>query len=292
MTQGESEREYFNITREARAAAAAHTGPTAERYDTAFERYLAAIAHEEEHLPRHEGLAHSDLYWNIHNNLVSDVMTRSVYTVSDHTPFKEIVSTLVRHHISAVPVVDAENHVLGMVSESDLLAKVVAGGDPRVHVKGGHATREVRRKSHAETAGELMHAPAITTRPDVSIVQAARTAALAHTRRLPVVDHSGVLVGIVTRSDLLRVFRRGDAEIREHLIEHVLANQPFLDASAVELTVRDGVVRLTGEVERRALIAPLVEAIRSTAGVVGVHDDIAYRIDDDTFMPPPKTPLY
>lgn len=292
MTQGESEREYFNITREARASAPEHAGPTADRYDSAFERYLAAIAHEEEHLPRNEGLAHSELYWNIHNNMVSDVMTRSVYTVREHTPFKEIVSTLVRHHISAVPVVDADNHVLGMVSESDLLAKVVAGGDPRVHVKGAHATREVRRKSHAETAGEVMHEPVVTTRPDVSIVQAARTAALAHTRRLPVVDQAGVLVGIVTRSDLLRVFRRSDAEIRDHLVEDVLVNQPFLNASDIELTVSDGVVRLTGEVERRALIAPLLDVIRATAGVVGIHDEIAYRIEDDTFMPPPKAPLY
>jgi CBS domain-containing protein len=268
-------------------SADAHTGPTTERYNSALERYLKAVAGADEHASPAGAAVHGELYWNIGNNLVSDVMTRAVISVSADTPFKEVVDTLSRNRISAVPVINAERRVLGIVSESDLLAKVVTGGDPRVRVKGGRSTRAyMRRKSHAETAAELMSSPVVTVRPDASIVHTAQTAAREHVRRLPVIDASGVLVGIVTRSDLLRIFRRGDEEIRAHLVD-VVARQFCLDPAAVQLSVHDGVVTLSGEVERRLLIAPLLDAVRATAGVVGVHDELSYRVDD-TILPAPK----
>jgi CBS domain-containing protein len=178
-----------------------------------------------------------------------------------------------------------------VVSESDLLAKVVAGGDPRVRVRTGRAEKaERRRKSHAETAGELMRSPAVTVRPEASVVHAARVAALEHVRRLPVVDAHGVLAGIVTRSDLLRVFLRDDRDIREHL-ESLFADQFCIDTSAFDISVRDGIVTLTGQLERRGLIAPLLDAVRTTAGVIGVHDNLTYRFDD-TFAPAPRGPMF
>lgn len=229
--------------------------------------------------------------WSLENNLVRDVMTRDVVSVTADTPFKEIVDTLATCRVSAVPVVDADHKVLGVVSESDLLAKVVAGGDPRVRVGVGHSEKTAtRRKSHAETAHELMHAPAVTVHPDASVVHAARLAAIEHVRRLPVVDASGVLAGIVTRSDLLRVFHRDDRDLREHL-ERVFADQFCIDTSAVDISVHDGVVTLTGQLERRGLIAPLLDAVRTTAGVVGVHDNLSYRLDD-TFASVPQGPLF
>jgi CBS domain-containing protein len=286
-----SDREKHSASRDAAAVAITHMGPAAERYNSALERYLKAVASSDEHASHASTALRGELYWNIENNLVSDVMTHAVISVSADTPFKEVVDTLARNRISAVPVVNAEHRVMGIVSESDLLAKVVTGGDPRVRVKGGRSTRAyVRRKSHAETAAELMSSPAVTVRPDASIVHAARTAALEHVRRLPVVDASGVLVGIVTRSDLLRVFRRGDDEIRAHLVD-VLARQFCLDVSAVRLSVHDGIVTLSGDVERRMLIAPLLDAVRATAGVVGVHDELTYRVDD-TILPAPRSSLY
>ncbi len=284
-----SDQEKFTAEHEAAAVTTSHLGPTADRYNSALERYMKAVSAEPSS-PAGD-IVHGDLYWNIENNLVRDVMTRRVVSVTEQAPFKQIVDTLARHRISALPVVDADHRVLGIVSESDLLTKVVAGGDPRPHLKGGHAAKvTARRKSHAETAAELMTAPAVTISPEVSIVHAARTAAIRHVRRLPVVDASNVLVGIVTRSDLLSVFRRDDEEIRAHLVDDMLARQFCLDLSAVNLTVRNGIVTLSGEVERRMLIAPIVDAVRQTAGVVAVHDELAYRIDD-TILPAPADPL-
>jgi CBS domain-containing protein len=283
-----SERERFDAAREQPAP---HTGPTAERYRSALHRYVAAISAAD---PRGAAVMRSPLQeayrWNLENNLVRDVMSENVVSVTVDTPFKAIVDTLATCRVSAVPVVDADFNVLGVVSESDLLAKVLAGGDPRVRVGTGRTEKaERRRKSHAETAGELMRSPAVTVRPEASVVHAARVAALEHVRRLPVVDAHGVLAGIVTRSDLLRVFLRDDRDIREHL-DSLFADQFCIDTSAVDISVRDGVVTLTGQLERRGLIAPLLDAVRTTAGVIGVHDNLTYRFDD-TFAPAPRGPM-
>ena len=284
-----SERERFDVTR---GPAELHTGPTAERYRSALHSYVAAVsggAEERGSTPRSP--LREAYRWNLENNLVRDVMTTNVVSVTVDAPFKAIVDTLATCRVSAVPVVDGQYKVLGVVSESDLLAKVVAGGDPRVRVGAGRPEKvERRRKSHAETARELMRSPAVTVRPEASVVHAARIAAIEHVRRLPVVDAQGVLAGIVTRSDLLRVFLRDDGDIRGHL-ESMFADQFCIDTSAVDISVRDGIVTLTGQVERRGLIAPLLDAVRTTAGVIGVHDNLTYRFDD-TFAPPPRGPIF
>lgn len=283
-----SERERFNVRGDPTVR---RNGPTAERYRSALHRYVAAISGVDQREATTQSPLQEAYPWSLENNLVRDVMTEGVVSVTADTPFKEIVDTLATYRVSAVPVVDAEYKVLGVVSESDLLAKVVAGGDPRVRVGGGHAEKvATRRKSHAETARELMHSPAVTVRAEASVVHAARLAAIEHVRRLPVVDASGVLAGIVTRSDLLRVFLRDDRDIREHL-ERVFADQFCIDTSAVDIAVRDGIVTLTGQLERRGLIAPLLDAVRTTAGVIGVHDNLSYRFDD-TFASAPQGPLF
>ena len=276
-----SDRERFEAAQESVAAAATHTGPTAERHQSALGRYLGAVGDVPEHQPRSDETLRDEYWWNLENNLVRDVMTHDVICVTGDTPFKDIVDTLSKHRVSAVPVVDADQNVLGVVSESDLLAKVVAGGDPRARIQSGLSTRaQTRRKSHGEVAGELMSAPAVTVHGESSVVHAARVAAMARVRRLPVVDAHGSLVGIVTRSDLLRVFLRDDEEICTHIVA-MFDSQFCIDTTAVDIAVHDGVVTLTGEVERRLLITPLLDAVRATAGVVGVHDNLTYRFDDD-----------
>jgi CBS domain-containing protein len=277
------EREAHRTASEATLDAGARGAFRSDRYHTALERYLAAVARPA--LPADSG--HGERYWNLEGNLVRDVMTTPVISVGESATFKEIVATLADNRVSAIPVVNAARAVVGVVSESDLLAKVVTGGDPRARHRGGDAARnQVHRKSHGETAGELMASPVITTHPEASVVDAARAAALGHVRRLPVVDGSGVLVGIVTRSDLLRVFLRDDDELRAH-IRDVTIRQLLLDPASIEVSVTDGVVTLAGQLDRRMQIGPLLEAVRSTAGVVGVHDNLSCRADDTALPPPP-----
>jgi CBS domain-containing protein len=282
-----SDRERFEATQESSAAAATHTGPIAERHESALGRYLGAVSNVPEHELRSDETLYDEYSWNLENNVVRDVMTEDVICVTGDTPFKEIVNTLSKHRVSAVPVVDADQKVLGVVSESDLLAKVVTGGDPEARIEDGPSPRvQTRRKSHGEVARELMSSPAVTIHAECSVVHAARVGAMARVRRLPVVDAIGSLVGIVTRSDLLRVFLRNDEEIGTHIVA-MFASQFCMDTTAVNIAVHDGVVTLTGEVERRLLIRPLLDAVRATAGVVGVHDKLTYRFDDRILPPPP-----
>ena len=216
--------------------------------------------------------------WMLDNIVVADVMTRTVVSVRDDSPFKQIIEALTEAHVSALPVVDPDRHVLGIVSESDLLAKV-AVGRPAPHLPADTTeTPRAHRKAEAETARDLMTSPVVTTRPDTPVSHAARVAALQHVRRLPVVDSDDKLVGIVTRSDLLRVFLRDDEAIREHVIS-LIRRQLFIDTSTIEVDVLDGVVTLRGQLDSRVMFEPLVDVIRDTTGVVAVHDNISYRLD-------------
>jgi CBS-domain-containing membrane protein len=259
---------------------AAASSPAGEPSDaasrpSALARYFAAVEASTE--PAESSRAEST--WMLDNLVVADVMTSSVVSVRDDSPFKQIIEALAGAHVSALPVIDANRHVLGIVSESDLLAKVAGVGRPAQHLSADTIeTPRAHRKAEAETARDLMTSPVVTTRPDTPVSHAARVAALQHVRRLPVVDSDDKLVGIVTRSDLLRVFLRDDEAIREHVISFI-RRQLFIDTSTIEVDVLDGVVTLRGQLDSRVMFEPLVDVIRDTTGVVAVHDNISYRLD-------------
>lgn len=223
--------------------------------------------------------------------LVRDVMTPAVVAAHEGAVFKEIVDALVRNRISAVPVVDERRRVIGVVSESDLLARV-SGGHltlPPGHRLSGRS--EIRRKLQATTAQQLMTAPPVLTTPDTPIAEAAALVARSHVRRLPVVDGDGVLVGVVSRGDLLRTFLRPDAEIRADIVQNVVVGAFVLPADAVGVEVIEGVVTLSGVVERRLLAESLIASVRLVSGVVDVDPaGLTYRINDTPLATP--TPMY
>lgn len=277
-------------TRSAQQSAVRHTGPTADRYHAALAQYLAIAAHDaREHAPTP---GEDAFWWTLENLRVQDVMTTNVITVEADTPFRDIAAVLSSNRIASVPVLDQGGSVIGVVSASDLMAKVVAGGahDSRVPGRRGER-RETYRKARGETAADIMSRPAITVRPDHSVVHAARVAAIERVRRLPVVGEDGRLRGIVARSDLLRVFLRSDDGIREHVLKAMVEHGFDLDPAAVDVQVENGVVTLRGQLERRRFIDPLLDAVRTVTGVVAVHDQLTYQVDDTVF-PMGPAPLY
>ncbi|MBG6093586.1 CBS domain-containing protein [Actinomadura viridis] len=211
---------------------------------------------------------------------VRQVMTSEVVSVRPGTPFRQVVSTLAEHRISGVPVVDDDGGVVGVVTEADLLRKeeeaAVGAGARRRTILPGLA-RATRFRGDAGTAGEVMTAPAVTTTPDATIVEAGRTLSEHGFKRLPVVDPEGRLVGVVSRADLLRVFLKPDAQIHEEVIHEIVIQSLWLDPAMVEADVRDGVVTLRGRVSRASLV-PLAE--RLTASIDGVVD-VVNRLDYD-----------
>jgi len=207
-------------------------------------------------------------------HVVGDVMTREVATVGGAAAFKDIVRTLRDRRVSALPVVDGSGRVLGIVSEADLLPKEeFRDSDP------DRAT-QLRRladlaKAGSVTAEEAMTSPALTVPPDATLALAARIMARGHVKRLPVVDGSGRLVGIVSRTDLLKVFLRDDEDIAEQVRREIVAHLFPLPDSAVTVRVDDGVVRLGGRVQDRALVPVAARLARAVEGVVDVRFELS-----------------
>ncbi|TDT42664.1 BON domain-containing protein [Streptomyces sp. BK208] len=205
---------------------------------------------------------------------VSDVMTRSVVALAAGAGFKDIVRTMRTQRISALPVIDEVNRVVGVVSEADLLRKEeLRDSDQDVHPRTGPVL--AHDKARGVMATDLMTSPAVTARPDETLPGAARVMARRGVKRLPVVGADGVLQGIVSRGDLLRVFLRPDPEIAEEVRHEVVGGRLPDGIGPVQVEAHEGVVTLTGRV-RDTSVVPLVERlVRSVEGVVDVRCELA-----------------
>jgi CBS-domain-containing membrane protein len=198
---------------------------------------------------------------------VQDVMTIEVVVAQPTTPVKQVADLLAGHGLSALPVIDGQGRVLGVVSETDLF------GDSQRPAGGPVAT----------TAGEVMTSPAVTVSPHATLTEAARRMQADGLKRLPVVAGSGRLIGIVSRADLLRPLVRPDEHISRDVEE--LLERKLLVAAGVEVEVRDGIVTLTGQLERRSLISILVGLADGIEGVVRVEDWLTFAYDDTGVQP-------
>ncbi|WP_328923993.1 CBS domain-containing protein [Streptomyces sp. NBC_00190] len=211
---------------------------------------------------------------------VRELMTREVVTVPSSAPFKEIARTLTEHEVSAVPVVDRAGRPLGVISEGDLLPKSSGQGEYFRSLPEREAWQE--DKAAGTRAEELMSSPPVCARPDWTVAEAARLMEAQGVKRLLVVDDSDVLVGIVSRRDLLRIFLRDDEDIRLEIMGDVLDLSLRQSPTAVSVEVTEGRVELHGTVDFKSLI-PLIERLcRSVDGVVSVTQHLGYAIDDTT----------
>lgn len=213
---------------------------------------------------------------------VASVMTTQVITAEPGTPFKDLVASMAEHGVSAIPVVDDLGRPIGVVSETDTLAKQEFHGG---HDEIPHGDREGRQRwfrSQAQTASELMTSPVLTTSADVPVPEAARQLAKRKVRRLFVVDGDGRLTGVVSRRDLLRVYLRSDEEIRAE-VESLLAS-PAVNAppDTTKVTVTEGVATVDGVLQRRRQVDTVGQVVPAVPGVVGVRNNLRYVIDDLT----------
>ena len=213
---------------------------------------------------------------------VKDLMTERPIMVGPETPLKDVARIFAEHRISGAPVVDAEGDVLGVISEADIVVKEMGPDAPRhgllARLLAGGAGVDPRVA--ATTAGEAMTSPAITAAPDRGVAEAAITMVDSGVKRLPVVDHAGKLVGIVTRGDLVRAFARSDAEIEREIREDVVADAFWIDDPALEIRVEQGSVRLAGRISRRTDVELLPGMVARVPGVVSVHSTLRWRHDD------------
>lgn len=236
------------------------------------------------------------------HRLIGQAMSRDVVAVRRGTPLKQAAALLSAHRISGMPVVDADDRVVGVLSRSDL----APWQEERAHradrpwrrlsrqlsrrLRGAVSGLEARR-ADARTAGGLMSAPAIAVGPRRNVVEATRLMALYGVARLPVVDEEGRLTGIVSRTDLLSVFRRPDDAIRAEIEREVLSQALWLAPERVAAIVLDGVVTLSGIVPRRSDIPIALRLTERVDGVVDTVDLLDFDEDDTYYRPaePPRT---
>ena len=213
---------------------------------------------------------------------VGDVMTSPAVSVPETATYHEIVDAMVAHHISAVPVVNANGYVVGVVSEADLLPKMeFAGREPVHRLIERKRVRDGRRKAGAVLAVDLMSEPAVVIRPVASIAAAAAMMSEHQVKRLPVIDDADNLIGIVSRSDLVRLYARPDDEILSEIREHVLTRMLSMDPDRLSIEVTKGVVSIAGTVGRRSTVSVLELLIQAVPGVVHVANHLSYRFDDE-----------
>ncbi|MFM9609253.1 CBS domain-containing protein [Streptomyces niveiscabiei] len=197
---------------------------------------------------------------------VRDVMTRTVVAVGRETLFKDVVTLMKRWQVDAVPVLEGDGRVIGVVSEADLL--------PKEEFRDRVPDRAVRRerltdlaKAGALTAGESMSAPAVTVHADATVPEAARIMARRQVKRLYVIDAEGYLEGVVSRADLLKVFLREDrelaAEVRQSIAE--------IAGDRIGVEAVDGVVTLTGSAADSTSLDAAGRLARTVEGVVDVR---------------------
>ena len=216
------------------------------------------------------------------NSTVKDVMTRDVVALRETASYKDIIIVMRMRHVSAFPVLDSAGHVVGVVSEADLLPKE-AGPEPFTGpaaslLASGRAGE--RAKASGLTAGELMSKPVVTISPDATVAEAARVMYDRRVKRMPVVDGSGRLVGIVSRVDVLSVFVRPDREIQAEVIKKVIVGELALDPDAFEVIVKSGIVTVTGQTASHAAARHLLDVVQHVEGVVDVRDRLSYPAED------------
>ncbi len=211
------------------------------------------------------------------NTFVKDVMTTQVIWVEQDTPFAAIAAALHQYRVSAFPVLDDAGQIIGVVSESDLLAKLALGGEDEMPGKiAGILHQHQMEKARAVTAADLMTSPAATVSPDDTVEDAARLMYLRRFKRLPVVDAGSHLVGIVSRADVLAVYGRPDVEIGEEIRNDIAVRESLADASKMDVSVTNGVVTLTGRPRTREEGHDIVSRARHVQGVVAVRDRLDY----------------
>ena len=182
-------------------------------------------------------------------------MTYPVIAVQPGVSADDVAGELIRRGIGAVPVVDSSLHVLGVVTESDLMV--------------GH-------ESLWTTARDVMSSPVVTVTAGTTVTAARALLAARRIGRLPVVDRDGRLVGIVSRRDLLVSGPPGDRRVRRAVIDRVI------DAGAEihSVSVTGGVVRVRGHVAGRSQIPVLEHLLRRIPGVTQIDAHFDYDVDD------------
>ncbi len=215
-----------------------------------------------------------------------DVMVSPVITVKSSATLAEVARLLLKKRISAVPVVDAHDKLVGMISEGDLLHRAEIGTERRrsswlAIFDQQHVFATDFIKSHASKVADVMAHPVITAAPETPLHELATMMERHAVKRIPIV-RDGALVGIVSRANLVQALATAavkleipasDTAIRDRLMTR-LKHETWTHAARLNATVSNGVVNLWGEADSDTERKAIRVAAEATPGVVAVNDHI------------------
>ena len=218
-----------------------------------------------------------------------DVMVAPVITVKPSTTVKEVAELFLGKRISAAPVTDSGEKLVGIISEGDLLHRVEAGtGRHRSWWLEGFVGNDTLAaeyvKAHGRKVSDVMTRKVITASPQTPLHEVATLMEKNAIKRVPILEN-GQLVGIVSRANLIQAVATArklpdiplsDTTIREKILSH-LKKQPWAHTTMPNVTVNAGVVDLWGIAESTAERKAIKVAAESTLGVCAVNDNLITR---------------
>ena len=156
---------------------------------------MSAIQRDDKHIKSSIGL----------EMRVQDVMTKGVISITKYEPIMQVADILTEKNISGLPVVDKDRRVLGIITQADILSMIGVSREHTFKDLLKHMLGEpLPLRKMGDTVGDIMTSPALTIKPDANIAEAVKIMDERKIRRLTVVDDKGVLIGIVTRADILK----------------------------------------------------------------------------------------
>lgn len=223
---------------------------------------------------------------------VRQLMTQELITIGPEASLKEAARRMIESGVSGLPVTDDEQRLLGIITEADFV-KTESG---RRANKRARLLRWLGRDEDVVASAErlvedVMTPEVVTLDPEADHPEAARLMRKAGVKRIPITEDNR-LVGIVSRSDILRAFARPDAEIIDEIVEHVIGDVLWIDARRVDVRCVEGNVRLRGRLETKSDATLLEEMTRRIDGVASVDAKLTWEIDNTKvdMAPVPSSP--
>lgn len=210
---------------------------------------------------------------------VLDLMTTDVVAVTPDMSLKEAARTMTDLGVSGLPVLDDAGLIVGIITEADFLAREAGRAEPRRR-RLLDALFNEPQIAEAQTVEEAMTLDPVVIYPEASLTEAARVMVNHGVKRLPVVDSEGKLQGVISRADVVAAFTRPDDVIEDEIREDVIRRILFLEADAVDVSVVDGLVKLSGTVPTKSDARLLEELTRRLDGVVRLDSSVDFEIDD------------
>ena len=209
-------------------------------------------------------------------------MTPVPVTVQEDTSLKDAARKMSELGVSGLPVVGAGGELVGILTEADFLAKEAEKDEPRrrglldLLFDGSE-----RNLAQADRVSDIMTTKITVIRADRSLAAAAHAMVSGNIKRLPVVDEAGALVGIVSRADVVKGFARSDEDVATDVLDLLAKRVLPIEPDAVKVSVDDGVVTLTGEIDAQVDARVLEHVVSRFDGVVRVDNQLTWQVDED-----------